>query len=109
MKNKKITYKNNIQKRYLNLILNKKLNQKYSNILKSIIANLDTKKNTLHSLSKKFKFNFRKKDLYKFKKFKTVVIIGMGGSILGSEALYYFLGEKIKKNFLFLIILMKIN
>ena len=60
MKNKKITYRNNIQKKYLNLILNKKLDKKYSNILKHIVTNLDTKKDTLHSLSKKFKFNFNK-------------------------------------------------
>jgi len=101
VKNKKIIYKNNIQKKYLNSKFNHKLNKRYSNILKNIITNLDTTKNTFHSLSDKFKFNFKTKDLYKFKKFKTVVIIGMGGSILGSEALYYFLKEKIKKNFLF--------
>ena len=101
MKNKKIIYKNNIQKKYLNPIFNKKLNKKYSNILKNIIINLDANKDTFHSLSKKFKFNFKIKDLYKFKKFKTIAIIGMGGSILGSEALYYFLEKKIKKNFLF--------
>jgi len=101
VKNKKIIYKNNIQNKYLNLILSRKLNKKYSHILKNIIDNLDNTKNTFHSLSKKFKFNFKTKDLYKFKKFKTIVIIGMGGSILGSEALYYFLKEKIKKNFLF--------
>jgi glucose-6-phosphate isomerase len=101
VKNKKIIYKNNIQKKYLNSTFNHKLNKRYSNILKDIITNLDTTKNTFHSLSDKFKFNFKTKDLYKFKKFKTVAIIGMGGSILGSEALYYFLKEKIKKNFLF--------
>ena len=101
MKNKKIIYKNNIQKKYLNLKFNKKLNKKYSDILDNIVINLDTTKNTFHSLSNKFRFNFKTKDLYKFKKFKTVVIIGMGGSILGSEALYYFLKEKIKKKFLF--------
>ncbi len=101
MKNKKIIYKNNIQKKYLNLKFNHKLNKRYSNILKDITTNLDTTKNIFHSLSNKFKFNFKTKDLYKFKKFKTVAIIGMGGSILGSEALYYFLKEKIKKNFLF--------
>jgi len=101
VKNKKIIYKNNIQKKYLNLKFNHKLNKRYSNILKNIITNLDTTKDAFHSLSDKFKFNFKPKDLYKFKKFKTVAIIGMGGSILGSEALYCFLKEKIKKNFLF--------
>ena len=101
MKNQKIIYKNNIQKKYLNLSLNKKLNKKYSDVLKNIITNLDTNKDAFHSLSNEFKFNFKKKDLHKFKKFQTVVVIGMGGSILGSEALYFFLKDKIKKKFLF--------
>ena len=101
MKNQKIIYKNNIQKKYLNLSLNKKLNKKYSDVLKNIITNLDTNKDAFHSLSNKFKFNFKKKDLHKFKKFQTVVVIGMGGSILGSETLYFFLKDKIKKKFLF--------
>ena len=101
MKNQKIIYKNNIQKKHLKLSLNKKLNKKYSDVLKNIITNLDTNKDAFHSLSNKFKFNFKKKDLHKFKKFQTVVVIGMGGSILGSETLYFFLKDKIKKNFLF--------
>ena len=101
MKNQKIIYKNNIQKKHLKLSLNKKLNKKYSDVLKNIITNLDTNKDAFHSLSNKFKFNFKKKDLHKFKKFQTVVVIGMGGSILGSEALYFFLKDKIKKKFLF--------
>ena len=78
MKNQKIIYKNNIQKKYLNLSLNKKLNKKYSDVLKNIITNLDTNKDAFHSLSNEFKFNFKKKDLHKFKKFQTVVVIGMG-------------------------------
>ena len=101
MKNQKIIYKNNIQKKHLKLSLNKKLNKKYSDVLKNIIINLDTNKDVFHSLSNKFKFNFKKKDLNKFKKFQTVVVIGMGGSILGSEALYFFLKDKIKKKFVF--------
>ena len=101
MKNQKIIYKNNIQKKYLKLSLNIKLNKKYSDVLKNIITNLDTNKDAFHSLSNEFKFNFKKKDLNKFKKFQTVVVIGMGGSILGSEALYFFLKDKIKKKFLF--------
>ena len=100
-KNKKIIYKNFIQKKYLNLKLSRKLNNKYSDILKNIIKNLDITKDTFHSLSRKFNFNFKTKELSKFKKFKTIAIIGMGGSILGSEAIYSFLGKKIKKEFLF--------
>ncbi len=52
------------------------------------------------SAHKKNNFNFNK--IKKFRKFKTVVIIGMGGSILGSKALYTFLRHKIKKNFIFI-------
>ena len=36
------------------------------------------------------------------KKFKTIVIIGMGGSILGTKAIYSFLKHKIKKKLIFL-------
>ena len=38
----------------------------------------------------------------KFKKFKTILIIGMGGSILGAKAIYDFLKHKTKKNFIFI-------
>lgn len=37
-----------------------------------------------------------------FKKYKTIVIIGMGGSILGTKAIYSFLRHKIKKKLIFL-------
>ena len=101
MNNKKIIYRNNIQKKHLDLTLSKRFNKRYPNVLKEIFINLNTRKDTFHSLSKNFKLNFKIKDLDKFKKFKTIVIIGMGGSILGSEALYYFLKNKIKKDFIF--------
>ena len=102
MTNKNIIHKNFIPKKYLSQKLSVKFNKDYSKISKKIINNLDSTQDTFHSLSKKFKFNFNLKDLNKFKNFKTVVIIGMGGSILGSEAIYSFLKEKIKKKFLFL-------
>ena len=37
-----------------------------------------------------------------FKKFRTIVVIGMGGSILGTKAIYSFLRHKIKKKLIFL-------
>ena len=52
---------------------------------------------TLNILSKKFKLNFELNDLKKFKKFKNIAIIGMGGSILGVKATKKFLEKKIKK------------
>ena len=101
-KNKNIIYKNFIQHRYLNSKYNKRIDRNFNKIFKNLIDNLDSTKNTYHSLSRKFEFNFKFKDLKKFQKFKTVVIIGMGGSILGAEAIYSFLKKKIKKNFIFI-------
>jgi glucose-6-phosphate isomerase len=99
---KKIIYKNFIQKQYLNLKSNKKLDSDYVKKIKKITINLDNIKNNFHTLSKKFKINFSIKDLIKFKKYNSVAIIGMGGSILGAEAIYNFLENKIKKKFFFL-------
>ena len=45
----------------------------------------------------KFEIKFKK-----FKKFQTILIIGMGGSILGAKAIYDFLKHKTKKNFIFI-------
>jgi len=101
-KNKKIIYKNSIQKEFLNSKNNKKINKKFSDILNNITINLDTSENVFNSLSYKFKLSFKIKDLNKFKRFNKVVVIGMGGSILGAEAIYLFLKKKIKKDFLFL-------
>ncbi len=45
----------------------------------------------------KFDANYKK-----FKKYNSIVIIGMGGSILGAKAIYSFLKHKIKKRLIFL-------
>lgn len=102
MKNKKILYNNSIQKRHLKTSLNKRLSTKFENIIKNIILNLDKSNNIFHSFSKNFKYNFNFTEINRFKKFKNIVVIGMGGSVLGSEAIYYFLKDKIKKKFVFL-------
>ena len=70
--------------------------------IKNIYRNLDYKKNTFNVLSDNFLLDFNKSNLKYFKKYNTIVIIGMGGSILGAKAMYSFLKQKIKKNFLFL-------
>ncbi|MDC3104397.1 glucose-6-phosphate isomerase [Candidatus Pelagibacter bacterium] len=101
MKNKKIIYKNFIQKNHLNSNLYNNLKKKFNKNFLSISQNQYIEKDVFHSLSKKFKFSFNVKDLKKFKKYKTVVLIGMGGSILGTEAIYDFLKQKIKKDFHF--------
>ena len=98
-KNKKIIYNNFIQKN--NFKNNKNIIYNCSQIIKKIIENLETTKDTFHSLSDKFEFNFKIKDLAKFKNFEKIAIIGMGGSILGAEAIYSFLIKKLKKKNVF--------
>ena len=86
-KNKKIIYKNSIDKKYYK----SKFSNRYNKIIKDIIKNLNFFEDNFHSLSSNFQFNFKTKEFSKFSKFNKIVIIGMGGSILGTEAIYYFL------------------
>ncbi len=97
-----VIYKNFIFKKYFNSRYQNSLKSKYSSILDKIIFNLDSSNNTLHSLSKEFRFNFKNHNLKRFRIFKTIVVIGMGGSILGSKSIYFSLQNQIKKNFIFL-------
>jgi len=78
---------------------NKILNKKLINIFKS--ENWLTKYPLLNSLNKNYNYSYKKKNISHLKKFKYFNIIGMGGSILGAEAIYDFLKFKIKKNFSF--------
>ena len=55
----------------------------------------------LKSFTKSFKYSYSKKDINKYKFYKDFRLIGMGGSILGTEAIYQFLRHKIKKKFYF--------
>lgn len=83
--------------------------KKFDKIILKIKNDIKNEGNTLHVLDKNFKFNFKIKELKKFTKFKTIAIIGMGGSILGAQAIYNFFHTKIKKKYIFLMILMKIK
>ena len=74
----------------------------HSNKIKKILNTILAKKNpVLESLSLDYKNSYSKKTILKFKKYNHVKIIGMGGSILGTESIYYFLKNKIKKSFFF--------
>ena len=83
---------------YLKNFKLKRKSSKVANILKVILKKKDP---IIQSLSKNFKNSFDTKILRKFYSSKNFRIIGMGGSILGTEAIYNFLRNKIKKNFLF--------
>jgi glucose-6-phosphate isomerase len=92
---------NNIQNRHLSKNYLKKSSQKLQKCIKEITKEIDDPNKTLNILNKKFIFNFQKKDLNKFKKYKTIALIGMGGSILGAKAINGFLDNKIRKEIYF--------
>ena len=102
MINKNFYIKDHIHPKHLNNKIGKKLNVKIPTIIQKIKYNTKNSKNLLYQLNSKFKFNFKLYNLKKFKRFKKIVIIGMGGSILGSEAIYNFLYYKIDKKVTFL-------
>ena len=77
-------------------------NKKNISLKKKLKEILDEKNQVLKSLSKNYKYNFDKKKILQYKKFKNLRLIGMGGSILGSQAIYDFLIHKIKKKFYFI-------
>ena len=79
----------------------KKFSNKFEKELKKINSNIKNSSHFFHLLNSDYNFNFDIKDLKKFKKFNTIAIIGMGGSILGAKAIYYFLRKKIKKKVYF--------
>ena len=77
----------------------KKENQKLKKYLKEILT---SKSEIIKSLSNNYDYNYKKKFVQKLKRFKDVRVFGMGGSVLGANAIYDFLNYKIKKNFYFL-------
>jgi|TARA_B100000787_G_scaffold157709_1_gene134649 glucose-6-phosphate isomerase len=77
--------------------------KKKSIIVKKELSSLLRENNhVVNSLGKYYKNNFNKKKLLKYKKFSDYRVIGMGGSTLGTQAIYGFLKDKIKKNFFFI-------
>ena len=55
----------------------------------------------LKSLTNNYDYSFKKENLKNLKKYQEFNLIGMGGSILGAQAIYDFLNHKIKKKFFF--------
>ena len=94
--------KNNFFKYYLNNFSNYKKNIKKTKKIYSSFL-LDFKNNKiplLESCEKDYEFDFSTAKIKKFSKYKNIVIIGMGGSVLGAKSIYSFFKKKIKKNIL---------
>lgn len=78
------------------------IKKKVEKILKKTFEEINVNNKTLSSLGKNFKLNYKIDLIKKFEKFYNVIIVGMGGSVLGSKAIYSFLAKNIKKNFIFI-------
>tara|TARA_Y100001958_G_scaffold158571_1_gene156856 strand:+ start:1412 stop:2566 length:1155 start_codon:yes stop_codon:yes gene_type:complete len=75
--------------------------KKSINVKNSLKALLKKNNSILQSLKSNYKDNFNHKRINRLKNIKDFRLVGMGGSSLGAKAIYYFLKDKIKKNFLF--------
>ena len=74
---------------------------KSSKIKQRLKKLLKEKNQVLKSLSEDYEDNYVNQNIIKFKNKLDFRLIGMGGSSLGSQAIYNFLKNKIKKNFTF--------
>ena len=76
--------------------------KKTKKIFNSFLIDLKNKQiPLLDSYEKNYEFDFSMATVRKFSKYKNIVIIGMGGSILGTKSIYSFLEKKIKKEVFF--------
>ena len=78
-----------------------KKKSKISSVKKKLQTILEENNQVIKSLSSNYKNSFNKKQVKKYKKILNYRVIGMGGSTLGTQAIYDFLKDKIKKKFLF--------
>jgi len=91
--------KNNFFYNSKNFSKNLQITKENFRSLKSDIKNFEI--SILQSYEKKYELDFFPETIRKFSKYKNVVIIGMGGSILGTKAIYNFFRAKVKKKFFF--------
>ena len=101
MKNINLEIINSFHQRTIKNNISKKLSNKFSVLLSNLNKDFNNYNKTLNVLNKKFIIDPKVKQLNKFKKYKKVAVIGMGGSILGAEAIYNFFQKKIKRKFYF--------
>ena len=93
--------KNNITKKFFKSKSIEECSKKFKSVFKEMNKEINSDSKTLNILNNNFTFNFNERDLKRFKSFKLISIIGMGGSILGTEALNSLLKKKIKKKIYF--------
>ena len=80
---------------------NRNLN-KTKKIFKNFINDLENQKiPMLESYKKNYEFEFSNETIKKYLKYKNIIIIGMGGSILGAKSIYSFFKKRIKRKVFF--------
>jgi glucose-6-phosphate isomerase len=84
---------------FKNSSVNLKKTEEAFNVLKKDINNFDLP--LLQSFSKDYALDFTPSLTKKFSKCNNIIIIGMGGSILGTKSIYSYFKNKIKKNVFF--------
>ena len=83
-----------IFKNFLKVTNNKKVKKYLQGLLKNQPL-------CFESLKPSYKYSYSKKIINKYKKFSNIRVIGMGGSILGTKAIFGFLKKKIKNKITF--------
>ena len=79
-----------------------KIKAKSHEVKKKLRFLIKEKNEILNSLGRGYKNSFSKSFISRYKKFDNFRVIGLGGSTLGSQAIYHFLSKKIKKNVRFI-------
>ena len=74
----------------------------FNNLINKTKENIKKDKNIFNSFSREFSLNFNLNELKGYKKFKRIITIGLGGSILGTQAINFFLKKKIEKELIFI-------
>ena len=95
--------KDNFFKNYfINLSKYNKNLKKTKKVFSSFIVDLKNNQiPLLKSYEKNYEFDFSATTVKKFSKYRNIVVIGMGGSILGTKSIYSFLKKRIKKDVFF--------
>ena len=95
--------KDNFFKNYfINLSQYNKNLKKTKKVFSSFLVDLKNNQiPLLKSYEKNYEFDFSATTVKKFSKYRNIVVIGMGGSILGTKSIYSFLKKRIKKEVFF--------
>ena len=86
-----------------NILLRSFSRMKAENKIKKKLQSILKEKNHLfESMSKNYRNHYNFQKIKNFSKKNNIRLIGMGGSVLGSQAIYNFLKDKIKNKFFFI-------